>query len=138
MRADLRTEAVLQRRDDAAAVGVVLGVRRREEHNVEREPHLEPSNLDIALFEHVEQTHLDSLRQIGELVDRENTSVRSRDESVVQCEFIAEVSTLGHLDWIDLTNKVSNRRIGCRQLLAVSLVAMDPIDRGGVTLLRNE
>ena len=38
VRADLRAEPVLQRRDDPAAVGVVLGVRGRHEHDVEGQP----------------------------------------------------------------------------------------------------
>ena len=35
MRADLGTETILERRDDAAPVGVVLGVGRCEQHDVE-------------------------------------------------------------------------------------------------------
>jgi hypothetical protein len=36
VRADLRAEAVLERRDDAATVRVVLGVRGRDDEEVER------------------------------------------------------------------------------------------------------
>src|SRR5262245_13712761 len=46
VRADLDVEPVLQRRDDAAAARVVLGVRRREDHDVERQPDLVAFDLD--------------------------------------------------------------------------------------------
>ena len=72
VRADLRAEAVLQRRDDAPAVRVVLGVRRRDQHEVDREPDLVAADLHVALLEHVEQTDLDALGEVGELVDRED------------------------------------------------------------------
>ena len=72
VRADLRAEAVLERRDDAAAVRVVLGVRRRHEHEVDRQADLVAADLHVALLEHVEQTDLDALGEVGELVDRED------------------------------------------------------------------
>ena len=70
MRADLGAEAVLQRRDDAPAVGVVLRVRARDEQQVERQPQRVAAHLDVALLEHVEQRHLDPLGEVGQLVDR--------------------------------------------------------------------
>ena len=72
VRADLGAEAVLQRRDDAAAVRVVLGVGRRDQHHVERQADLVAADLDVALLEHVEQADLDALGEVGQLVDGED------------------------------------------------------------------
>ena len=62
---DLRVDAVLQRRDDVAAVGVVLGVGREHHAHVERDAQREAADLEVLLFEDVEQPHLDARRQVG-------------------------------------------------------------------------
>ena len=67
---DLRPEAVLERRDDPAARGVVLRVGRGDHVQVERQPDDEAADLDVALLEDVEQADLDPLGQVGQLVDR--------------------------------------------------------------------
>jgi hypothetical protein len=63
--ADLGAEAVLERRDDPAAVGVVLGVRGRDEQQVERQAQRVAADLDVALLQHVEQRDLDALGEVG-------------------------------------------------------------------------
>src|SRR5439155_477637 len=75
VRADLRAEAVLERRDDAPAVGVVLGVRARNHVEVERQAHLVAPDLDVALLHDVEQPHLDPFGEVGQLIDREDAAV---------------------------------------------------------------
>jgi hypothetical protein len=75
VRADLGAEAVLQRRDEPSAVGVVLGVRRRDHHDVQVEAHEVAPDLHVALLEHVEQSHLDALGEVGQLVHREDAAV---------------------------------------------------------------
>ena len=136
--ADLAAETILQRRDDSAAIGVVLGVRRRDEQNVERETDLVAANLNVALFEHVEQAHLNALRQVGQLVDGEDAAVGTRDESVVQRELVTEVTTFGHLDGVDLTDEVGDGGIRRRQLLAETIVTVHPSDWCLVTVLSDE
>ena len=91
MRADHRADAVLERRDDPAAVGVVLRVGREDHAEVEVEPHRIAADLHVPLFEHVEQADLDLGGQVGQLVDAEDargwsagsgrnaSSARSRD-----------------------------------------------------------
>ena len=138
MRADLRPEPVLERRDDAAAVRVVLRVGRREQHDVERKAHLVAPDLDVALLQHVEQTHLDALREVGQFVEREDAAVRAGDEAVVQRELVAQVAALGHLDRVDLADQIGDRRVGRGELLAVAGVTMDPVDRGGVAMFLHE
>ena len=60
--ANLRAESVLERSDDPAPVGVVLGVGRGDQHHVERQPDGEAPDLDVPLLEHVEQGDLDPRR----------------------------------------------------------------------------
>ena len=135
VRADLRAEAVLERRDDAAAVRVVLGVRRRDEHDVERQADLVAADLHVALFEHVEQADLDALGEVGQLVDREDAAVGARDEAVVDRQLVGEVAALGDLDRVDLADEVGDRRVGRRELLAEATVAVHPLDRRLVAAL---
>ena len=82
VRADLGTEAVLQRRDESTAVGVVLGVRRRDDQHVEVEAHEVAADLHVALFEDVEQSDLDALGQVGQLVHGEDAAVGLGHEPV--------------------------------------------------------
>ena len=138
MGADLRTEAVLERGDDPAAVRVVLRVGRGEEDEVEREADLVAPHLDVALLEHVQQADLDPLREVGQLVDGEDPSVGARHEPVVQGELVGEVPPLGHLDRVDLTDEVGDRGVGGGELLAVALAAVHPLDRRVVAVLRDQ
>ena len=57
---DLRVDPVLQRRDDVAPVGVVLGVGRIDHHNVQLHPDGETPDLDVLFFHNIQQTDLDS------------------------------------------------------------------------------
>ncbi len=138
VRADLGAEAVLQRRDDPTAVRVVLGVGRREQHEVERQVDLVAAHLDVALLEHVEQADLDALGQVGQLVDGEDAAVRAGHEAVVQRELVGQVATLGHLDRVDLADQVGDRGVGGGQLLAVAPAAVHPLDRRVVPVLGDE
>ena len=81
--AHLGAEAVLQRGDDAAAVGVVLGVGAGDQQQVERQPQRVAADLDVALLQHVEQRDLDALGEVGQLVDAEDAAVGARDQAVV-------------------------------------------------------
>ena len=138
MRADLRPEAILQRRDDPAPVGVVLGVGRREQDEIEGQGDLVAAHLDVALLEHVEQAHLDALGQVGELVDGEDAAVGAGHEAVVERELVGEVPALGHLDRVDLADEVGDRRVRGGQLLAVALGAVDPLDGRVVAVLEQQ
>ena len=138
VRADLRAEAVLQRRDDPATVGVVLGVRRRHQHEVEREADPVPADLDVALLEHVQEPDLDALGEVGQLVDREDPAVDPRHEAEGERPLVGEVAALGDLDRVDLTDQVRDRRVRRRELLAVAFAAVHPRDRRVVTELLDE
>ena len=120
VRPDLSTEAVLERRDDPTTIGVVLGVGRRHEHDVEGKADPVATDLDVALLEHVEQADLDPLCEVRELVDGEDASVHAWYQAVVDRELVGEVATLGHLDRVDLTDQVGDCRVWSGQLLAVA------------------
>ena len=127
--ADLRAEAVLQRGDDPTAVGVVLGVGRGHQHDVERQPHPVAADLHVALLQHVEQADLDALGEVGQLVDGEDAAVEPGHEAVVDGQLVGQVPALGHPDGVDLADEVGDRGVGGGELLAVALAAVDPGDR---------
>jgi len=47
--------------------------------------------------------------------------------------FIGQIASLGDLDRIDFADQIGDGDIRCRQLLAVTAVAIDPLERQGVT-----
>ena len=124
--ADLGPEAVLERGDDAAPVGVVLGVGAGDQEQVQGQPQLVAADLDVALLEHVEQRHLDPLGQVGQLVDAEDAPVGAGHQPVVDGLGVAEGAALGHLDGVDVADQVADAGVGGGQLLAVALGAVPP------------
>src|SRR2546426_2443377 len=135
VRADLGAEAVLERRDDPAPIGIVLGVGARDHVHVDRQADLVAADLDVPLFHDVEQPDLDALGEVGKLVDREDASVGPRHEPVVNGQLVAEVAALGDLDRVHLADEVGDGDIGGRELLAIAAVARDPGDLGLVAAL---
>ena len=133
--ADLRAEPVLQRRDDPAAVGVVLRVGRGEQQHVERQPQRVAADLDVALLQHVEQRDLDPLGEVGQLVDRDDAAVGAGDQAVVHGLRVAEHAALRDLDRVDVADQVADRHVRRRELLGVPLVAVLPRHRQVVALL---
>ncbi len=127
---DLRVDAVLERRDDVAAVGVVLRVGGKHELDVERDADREAADLDVLLLQHVEQRHLDARRQVGQLVDGEYAAVGARDDPVVDDALIGVREPLGsRLDRVDVADQVGHGHVGGGELLVVALVAVHPLDR---------
>ena len=138
VRADLRTEAVLQRRDESPAVGVVLGVRGGDHHDVEVEAHQVTADLHVALFEHVEQADLDALGEVGQLVHREDAAVGLGHETVAEGLRVVEEQATGDLDGVDLADEVGHRGVGRGQLLGEALASVDPGDRRVVAVLGDQ
>ncbi len=135
VRADLRAEAVLERRDDAAAVRVVLRIGARDDVDVDGQPHLVAADLDVALLHDVEQPDLDALGEVRQLVEREDPAMRARQQPVVDGQLVGEVAALGHLDRVDLADEVGDGDVGRGQLLAVAPVAREPGHLDGVAAL---
>ena len=132
--ADLGAVAVLERRDDAAAVGVVLRVGGGDDEDVERQADAVAADLDVALFHDVEEADLDALGEVGQLVDAEDAAVGARDQAVVDRQLVGEVAALGDLDRVDLADEVGDGDVGRGELLAVAAVAADPVDLGVVAV----
>ena len=138
MGADDRADPVLQRRDDPAAVGVILGVGREDHADVEVQPDRVAADLDVALFQHVEQPDLDLGGEVGQLVDAEDAPIGARDQAEVHGQLAREVPPLGVLDHVDLADQVGDGHVGRGQLLVIALLAADPGDRRGVALLGHQ
>jgi hypothetical protein len=127
--ADLRAEPVLQRADDPAAVGVVLGVGAGHQDQVHRQPQRVPAHADVPLLQHVEQRHLDPLGQVGQLVEAENAPVGPRHQAVVHGLRVTQGPALGHLHRVDVTDQVADAGVRGGQLLAVAVAGVAPDDR---------
>ena len=138
MRADFRSDAVLERRDDLAARRVVLGVRREHEQHVELQADRVALDLDVALLKDVEQPDLNLAREIGQLVDGEDAAIRPGQQAVVHRQLVGEIQArLRGLDRIDVADHVGDGDVGRRQLLDVARVARQPRDRHAVAFLRH-
>lgn len=136
--ADLGAVAVFEGGDDAAAVGVVLGVGAGDDVDVEGEADAVAPDLDVALFHDVEEADLDALGEVGEFVDAEDAAVGAGDEAVVDGEFVAEVATFGNFDWVDFADEVGDGDVGCGEFFAVAFVAGEPFELGVVAFLGDD
>ena len=136
MGANLRSDPVLERRDDLAARRVVLGVRAEHHHHVERQPDRVALDLDIPLLEDVEQADLDLAREVGQLVDREDAAVRPRQQPVVHRQLVGEIQAgPGRLDRIEIADHVRDGDVRRGELFDVARVARQPGDRQGIAFL---
>ena len=91
VRANLRSDAVLQRSDDLAARGVVLGIGAEHQRHIERQADGVALNLHVAFLHDVEQADLNLAGQIGQFVDGEDAAIGARQQAVVHGEFAAEI-----------------------------------------------
>ncbi len=133
--ADLGAVAVLERRDDAAAIRVVLGVGAGHQVDVQRQADAVAPDLHVPLLHDVEEADLDALRQVRELVDAEDAAVGAWDQAVVDGELVRQVAALRHLDGVHLADEVGDGDVRSRQLLAVALVRREPGDLEAIALL---
>ena len=91
VRADLRADAVLQRRDDLAARRVVFRVGGEHHQQVERQADGIALNLDVAFLKDVEQADLDLAGEVGQLVDAEDAAVGARQQPVVNRQLVGQL-----------------------------------------------
>ena len=126
--ADLGAEPVLERGDDPAAVGVILGIGAGHNQHVQWQPQGVAAHLDVAFLHHVEHGDLDALGEVGQFVDRDDAAVRPRDEPVGDGLGIAQGAAFGHLDRVDVSDEVGDAGVGGGQLLGVALAAVPPCD----------
>ena len=126
VRPDHAADAVLQRRHDPAAVGVILGVGAEDDADVQVEPDRVPADLHVTLFKHVEQADLDARRQVRQFIDR------AEDQAQVEFEPDREaadldVALLQHVDQPDL-----DLRAQVRQFVDAEDAAVGPRDQSVV------
>ncbi len=134
--ADLRADAVLERRDDLAARRVVLRIGAEDQHDIERQPHGVAFDLDVAFLKDIEEADLHLAGQIGQLVDREHAAVRARQQPVVHGQLVGELQAGARgLDRVEVADEVGDGDVGRRQLLHVARVALEPRDRQAVAEL---
>ena len=128
--ADLAADAVLERRDDLAARGVVLGVRGEDHAHVEGQPHRVALDLDVALLEDVEEPDLDAAGEVGQLVEGEDPAVGARQQAVVHGQLAGQVvAAAGGADGVDVADDVGDGHVRRGQLLHVALVGGQEGDR---------
>lgn len=135
MSADLGAEPVLQRSDDPAPVGVVLRVGGGDQEHVQGQPQRIAADLDVSLFQHVEQRDLDALGQVGQLVQPEDATVGPRHQSVVHGLRVAEGTALSDLDRVHVADQVADAGVRRSELLGVTVIPMPPGDRQFLTEL---
>ena len=137
--ADLRADAVLQRRDDLAARGVVLRVGGEDDRHIQRQAHRVALNLHIAFLHDVEQRHLDLAGEVGQLVDGEDAAVGARQQAVVHGQLGAQVLVgARRLDGVDIAHQVGHGHVRRGQLFHVAVVRRHPRDRRLVAQLRDQ
>ena len=74
----------------------------------------------------------------GSSLIAEDAAVRAGHQPVVDGELVGEVAALGDLDRVDLADEVGDRRVGGGELLAVTTVAVHPLDRRVVAALGDQ
>ena len=137
VRADFAADAVLERRDDLAARGVVFRVGGEHQQQVERQADRIALNLHVAFLHDVEQPDLDLAGQVGQFVDGEDAAVGARQQAVVHGQFVGDVLPAARrLDRVDIADHVGDGDVGRGQLLDVAMIAVEPGDGGLVALLR--
>ena len=91
VRADFAADAVLERRDDFAARGVVLGIGGEDQQHVQRQANGVALNLHVAFLHDVEQADLNFAGEIGQFVDGEDAAVGARKQAVVHGQLVGEI-----------------------------------------------
>ena len=138
MRSNLRADTILQGRDDLAACGVVLGVSRKDQADIEGKTDRIAFDLDVPLLHDIKQGDLDLGGEIRELVDGKDPSVGPGKEAEVDGQRTAEVDAgPGRPDGVDVTDQISHRHIRSRQFLYVAGIARN-IGDGGIICHRGE
>src|SRR6266852_2455388 len=139
MRADFRSDAVFERRDDLAARRVVLGVGAEDDGDVERQPNRVALNLDVAFLHDVEQADLNLSREVGEFVDSKDAAVGAGQQSIVDGEFAGEfVSAARGFNGIDVADQIGDCHIGRGQLFYVAIFRSEPGNRSRVLFARDQ
>src|SRR5207245_6832544 len=121
-------DAILELGNDLAAAIVGGRVGREEDQHVDVELHGIATNLDVALFQNVEEPDLDQLIQLRYLIHGKDPAVHAWDEAEVESFFCRHAGTAGELGRIDFADDV--RELGAGgEALGITLLAWPPGDR---------
>ena len=113
VRSNLASDAILERRHDLPACGVVLWIGRERQQNIDRQTNRIALNLDVAFLHDVEQPDLDLTCQVGQLIDGEDASIGSRQQSVVDRQLVGDVLPFAcRFDGIDIADHVGDGDVG--------------------------
>jgi hypothetical protein len=111
--ANLGTDAVLQRRDDFSASGVVFGIRAEDDGDVERKADGITFNLHVAFLHDVEEADLNFSGEIRKFVDGEDAAIGAGQQAVVNGELARQfVAAAGGFDGVDVTDEVGDGDVG--------------------------
>ncbi len=136
VRANLRTNAIFQRRDDLSTRRIVLRIGAEYKGDIKGQAHRISLNLHIAFLHDVEQTHLNLAGEIGQLIDGKNASIGARQQPVVHRQFAAEFMPAAcSFNGIDIADQIRNRDIGSRQLFYVPILGSEISDGRAVAVL---
>jgi len=139
MRADLASDAVFERRDDLTARGVIFGVGREDQHEVEGQPDGIALNLHVAFLHDIEQAHLDFAGEVGQLIYGEDAAIGARQQAVVHRQLVGNVVPAARrFDGVDIADHVGDGDIRGGKLFHIALLAAQPGDGGPVRLLGNQ
>ena len=115
-------DAVLERRDDPATIGVIFRVGAEDQANVQFKPHRVASYLDVAFLEHVEQADLNLGRQIGQLVHAEDAAIAAGNQAEMHGRLAGKIAALGVLDHVDLADQIGHGDVRRGQFFMVTLL----------------
>src|SRR5262245_27507624 len=136
---DLGSDSIFERSNDLAAGSVILWICREHNNDIERQPHRIALNLNVALLHDIEQADLNLAGEIRQLVNSENSSIRSGKQTVVHTEFAANrMTALRGLNWVDVADDIGNRDVRRRKLFDISLVPTAILNKCAITEFGNE
>src|SRR5438309_12054020 len=105
MRFYLRSDAVLQGRNDLTASCVIFRIRREHQYDIERQADGIAFNLHVALLHDIEQTYLDLACEMRQLINSKDSAIGTRQKPVVNAQFATDrVSAFRVIDVIDIAN----------------------------------
>ena len=87
VRANLRADAIFERRYNLAARRIVLRVRGENQRHVQRQAQRIAFDLDIALLHDVEHADLNFSREVGQFIDGKEPAVCARKQPVMNRHF---------------------------------------------------
>ena len=135
VRADLRADAVLERGDDFAASGVVLGVGGEDDGDVELQANGVAFDLHVAFLHDVEERDLDFAGKVGDFVDGEDAAIGAGQEAVVHGELGAELlAAARRFNRVYIADQVGHGDVRRRELFDVAVDRRHPGDGGVVAI----